>query len=494
MPGLPMFGHGQVEGLHEKYGMEYRRPKWDEHANEHLVWRHEREIFPLLEKRWVFSGSTHFALYDFVQEDGSVAEDVYAYSNREGSERALVLFLNKFGTARGRVQHSVSKLREDGGAESTSLANAIGLSGADGDWLVFRDVPNRLEYLRPMRDVTEGGLVWELGAFKYHVLMDFRGTVATADRPYDKLAETLGGRGVPSIERALAAHRFHPVHRPLAEALAKGHIEYLEAGWDEKTRAPKKEAFAALDERIGSIANGLAYMIDAPVDAAVVKKTARERYGAILALSAGNTAYLRENPYVSMAPNRDRAKVPEVASTISTARAAAENAVSSREAAPFAAARFLEWLHVEAMLDLLVAVAPDTSRADLATQWELAIPICPEDTWDGHQQAALSLALATLPHQPLREAMRAALTDPRVRTFLGVHEAGDTAWLVKEPWVVLAAALAERQAVLGTASLAGARRQELDVVALAERLGWRAGDIEAALVPKAAKTSISSTS
>ena len=27
MPGLPMFGHGQVEGYTEKYGMEYRRAK-----------------------------------------------------------------------------------------------------------------------------------------------------------------------------------------------------------------------------------------------------------------------------------------------------------------------------------------------------------------------------------------------------------------------------------------------------------------------------------
>ena len=25
MPGLPMFGHGQVEGFTERYGMEYRR-------------------------------------------------------------------------------------------------------------------------------------------------------------------------------------------------------------------------------------------------------------------------------------------------------------------------------------------------------------------------------------------------------------------------------------------------------------------------------------
>jgi hypothetical protein len=26
LPGLPMFGHGQIEGFTEKYGMEYKRP------------------------------------------------------------------------------------------------------------------------------------------------------------------------------------------------------------------------------------------------------------------------------------------------------------------------------------------------------------------------------------------------------------------------------------------------------------------------------------
>src|SRR5690606_13014211 len=40
MPGLPMFGHGQIEGYTEKYGMEYRRAYWDESPDEHLVARH----------------------------------------------------------------------------------------------------------------------------------------------------------------------------------------------------------------------------------------------------------------------------------------------------------------------------------------------------------------------------------------------------------------------------------------------------------------------
>ena len=52
LPGLPMFGHGQIEGFTEKYGMEYRVAYWDEIPDGYLVERHEREIFPLLRQRW----------------------------------------------------------------------------------------------------------------------------------------------------------------------------------------------------------------------------------------------------------------------------------------------------------------------------------------------------------------------------------------------------------------------------------------------------------
>ena len=53
LPGLPMLGHGQVEGFGEKYGMEFRRATLDEQPDPWLVERHEREIFPLLHRRGV---------------------------------------------------------------------------------------------------------------------------------------------------------------------------------------------------------------------------------------------------------------------------------------------------------------------------------------------------------------------------------------------------------------------------------------------------------
>ena len=44
MPGLPMFGHGQLQGFYEKYGMEYRKAYKNETPDEQLLDRHYKEI------------------------------------------------------------------------------------------------------------------------------------------------------------------------------------------------------------------------------------------------------------------------------------------------------------------------------------------------------------------------------------------------------------------------------------------------------------------
>jgi len=85
LPGLPMFGHGQVEGYTERYGMEYRRAYKDEAADPWLVGRHERQISPLLHRRSLFAEVRNFLLYDFYNDFGSVNENVFAYSNILGN-------------------------------------------------------------------------------------------------------------------------------------------------------------------------------------------------------------------------------------------------------------------------------------------------------------------------------------------------------------------------------------------------------------------------
>ena len=87
-----MFGHGQVESYTERYGMEYKQAKFDEWPNEDLVARHQREIMPLLKNRGLFAESGFFRMYDFNTTYNGVDENVFAFSNREGGRRAVILF------------------------------------------------------------------------------------------------------------------------------------------------------------------------------------------------------------------------------------------------------------------------------------------------------------------------------------------------------------------------------------------------------------------
>ena len=114
LPGLPMFGHGQIEGFTEKYGMEFRRARYQEDPDRGLVARHDREIAPLLHQRWLFAESENFLLFDFYRPDGSVDENVFAYSNRRGDHRALVIYHNRFGSTYGTIHQSASLCGQGG--------------------------------------------------------------------------------------------------------------------------------------------------------------------------------------------------------------------------------------------------------------------------------------------------------------------------------------------------------------------------------------------
>ncbi len=231
MPGLPMFGHGQVEGFTEKYGMEFRRPMRDETPDPWLVARHEREIFPLLHKRYVFAEVANFRLYDFFAPDGSVNEDVFAYSNRAGDERGLVIYLNKWAEARGYIRTSAAyAVKEaDGGKrlEQTSLADGLGLPNDGNAYVIFRDVASNLEYIRNCQQLHNDGMYVELGAFKYHVFLDFRVEQDNEWHQYGHLMGYLAGRGVPSIEDALKEIFLQPIHTPFKELVSAGMFQRL---------------------------------------------------------------------------------------------------------------------------------------------------------------------------------------------------------------------------------------------------------------------------
>jgi hypothetical protein len=255
MPGLPMFGHGQIEGFEEKYGMEYRRSYRDEQPDAGLVERHERDIFPLMKRRHIFSGSAGFRLYDFYTSGGRVNENVFAYSNRNWDDRALVLYNNSYYETSGWIKQSSPAIPQDeGGFLQDTLTEALSLHGEGPCFTCFREQRSGLWFIRSSKSLRENGLFAVLKGYESQVFMDIHEREddlaggSPEDSPWarrwSRLNHHLEGRGVADLDAAAEDIFLADLYRPFTALFESRRIDAL--GKALKTgRAGKAEPGAA---------------------------------------------------------------------------------------------------------------------------------------------------------------------------------------------------------------------------------------------------------
>jgi hypothetical protein len=250
LPGLPMLGHGQVEGYAERYGMDFKQARMDEQPNEALIARHQHEIAPLLKNRALFADSVNFVMYDFWTEHGTVDENVFAYSNRVGNERAVILYNNTYGSTSGTIHVSVAAMdKGSGNLRQTALAEGLALPWDDSMVLAYRDPDHGLEYLRRARDLHEHGLTLDLRGYQHVVLLHWRELRSTATHPWDRLCDALNGSGVHSVDEALSKMRLRPLHESLHAALSPANLHaFAEAAKEPVAEVEVEEEEAALVE------------------------------------------------------------------------------------------------------------------------------------------------------------------------------------------------------------------------------------------------------
>lgn len=247
LPGLPMFGHGQVEGFTERYGMEYRRAYHDESPDAWLVARHERQISPLLHRRALFAEVHDFRLYDFYTDSGFVNEDVFAYSNRSGNDRALVLFNNRFARADGWIRVSCAYSQKSHGGRSLRQSPLSETLCPDPSmFLAARETVTGLEYLFSGREVSQKGMHVQLGGYQCNVFLDWMALHDDANHPWGELCVQLQGTGVPSLSDAMRDLQLKPVHQTLAALLDPSSVEPLfESVGPEASREQVRKAEAS---------------------------------------------------------------------------------------------------------------------------------------------------------------------------------------------------------------------------------------------------------
>ncbi len=230
LPGLPMFGHGQIEGYTEKYGMEYKRAYYDEFPDDQLVLRHEHEVFPVMKRRHLFSDVTNFELYEFFDSRGHINHNVFAYSNMAGGERALIFYHNKYQECKGWIRSAVLKSVIAGGGErknvERTLGQALALNHGENVFYVFKDYKSGLEFIRSGKELYERGMYAELKAFEYQIFLDFREVYDEAGE-YKAVARRLHGGGVQSINQVLVDLRHAPIHDSVKLLLSPDNIAFL---------------------------------------------------------------------------------------------------------------------------------------------------------------------------------------------------------------------------------------------------------------------------
>ncbi|RLI66961.1 MAG: alpha-amylase [Promethearchaeia archaeon] len=223
MPGLPMFGHGQIEGYREKYGMEFRHAYWDEQINLGLLQHHERTIFPIMKKRYLFADSQNFFLYDFWSGE-NVNEDVFVYSNKVGEERTLVIYNNRFNKTQGYIKTSVG-FNEVGSIIQKNLGEALNLPAEN--YSIVKDYMSGLEFLLSNKDIHEHGYYSELHGYQSICFMDWRIQPDNEYFHYAQLHQFLAGKGVPSIQDSLQELIYKPIIQPYRDIHNKHLITQL---------------------------------------------------------------------------------------------------------------------------------------------------------------------------------------------------------------------------------------------------------------------------
>lgn len=231
MPGLPMFGHGQIEGYTEKYGMEYRRAYLDETPNVELIERHNREIFPLLSSRRLFADVHRFCLYDVVREDGGVTEDIFAYSNGAESALVLVVYNNCLSHRWGWIRESATYAEKIGGAGDShrvyrrrTLGGEAGLARDHRRFCLFRELRSGLWYIRNSAEILDRGLFLSLAGYQCQVFTDFHEVLDDEFSHYARLFDTLGGAGVSDVEVALKELLLKPLYESFSAVANSGHL------------------------------------------------------------------------------------------------------------------------------------------------------------------------------------------------------------------------------------------------------------------------------
>jgi len=431
MPGLPMFGHGQIEGFTEKYGMEYKRAYWDEYPDEQLINRHFWQIFPLLKRRYLFAGVDHFYLYDFYTAEGLVDENVFAYSNMVGNERSLVVYHNRFNDTSGWVRISSAFMDKSIGAlRQADLSEGLNLPVGHNQYLIFRDHLNGLDYIRNCHEIGKKGLFLHLDAYRAHVFLDFQIVEDDAENDWRHVHDHLNGRGVNDIFNLHWELPLQPVLRPLREIANSGYFDFLLRSRPQSAvEEPPDFLLNEADHKLHNLITGAAEMLARQISAPEICEDFKNRIRHIF-----RTTWLDE----LMLEMTENEKTHE------------EFAWMREKLVPERWLAFFCWAYLDCMR---LALEMDVDKfLDLTESWRI-FAIIESSLWEMDQAEVsagdltrcvklifyVNQKIKNINRRGLRVLWQDFICEPFIREYLHINEYDGTIWFGKESFEVLMA-------------------------------------------------------
>jgi hypothetical protein len=300
----------------------------------------------------------------------------------------------------------------------TTVAEALELPAGDDWYAVLADAASGLEYLRHCRELHERGLYVELAAYELHVFIDIRQVAERADRRYARLAARLDGRGVPSVDEALAELELEPVLEPYRRLVAP---ELLGELLDLQLAGPEGEEpdAAGVLDRVEAALEELLDAIRNRIGGEPAPGLARAIRDDLLELLAGDRgAALRS----LVPPPAGGSPLPPAALAWVLLRRLADGA--PEDAGESDLGRWLDgWFLLSSLRRSLVALGLGAA-ADRAAAAVRALDAC-RGWWCADEAG-----------EPFDLAERASdlLAEPAVAAFLGINRYNGVEWFIAEAW------------------------------------------------------------
>jgi len=442
MPGLPMFGHGQIEGYSEKYGMEFRQAYWNEEPDQYLVERHERDIFPILSRRKLFAEVSDFLLYDLYSPEGTVNEDIFAYSNRVGNERALVIYHNKYSTAKGWIRLSSAYTDKQASGQGNSservlrrknLGEGLNLHNDESFFTIFRDFISGLEFIQPSKQIFDQGFYVELDAYKCNVFWDFYEVQDNEWHQYDQLVDYLQGRGVLDIQETLKEILLQPIHYPFRELINPGMIKFM---LDSRLERPDEPVNQVLLDEVEQKSRALLHEVQKLVlsdeEGGAIEEIGmeiRRKVDAILHLPVYTNRYLdwQSNELLEIGEKIESILNDEIYSWIILYSWALTHSLGRVVSVENSDERSRSWID-EWLLGKIVASTVQDLGLDEDTAWQAVAVL----KWLTSHQSWMSIQ--SRDNNKAYDVLLSLLDDPDIQKYLLINRYQDVLWFNKEAY------------------------------------------------------------